>query len=52
MLGVAIALVAIGLVVLIFFPILGVVIGAVGLIFLIGQLIVRSRRAAAEDGRP
>lgn len=52
MLGVALALIAIGLIVLFFFPILGVVVGAVGVIFLIGQLVARSRRAAAEDGRP
>ena len=52
MLGVALALIAVGLIVLFFFPILGVVVGSVGVIFLIGHLVARSRRAAAEDGRP
>jgi hypothetical protein len=52
MLGAALALIAIGLIVLFLSPIIGIAIGAVGLIFLIGLLIARGRRAAADSGGP
>jgi hypothetical protein len=52
MLGIALALIAVGLMVLYFFPILGVLIGALGVIFVIGLLAARWRRGAAESGGP
>jgi hypothetical protein len=52
MLGIALALIAVGLLVLYFFPILGVLVLALGVIFLIGQLVVRWRRGAVESGGP
>jgi hypothetical protein len=52
MLGIGLALIALGVIVLLFFPILGVVILVVGVIALLGHLLARRRRAAAETGGP
>jgi hypothetical protein len=52
MLGVAIALIVIGMIVLFLSPIIGIPVAVLGLIFLIGLLVTRSRRAAADSGGP
>jgi len=52
MLGIAIALIVIGIIVLFLSPIIGIAVAVLGLIFLIGLLVARSRRAAADSGGP
>ena len=50
MIGIAIALVVVGAIVIFIFPIIGIAVGAIGVLLLIGAVIARSRRAAADSG--
>ena len=50
MLGIAVALVVIGAIVIFIFPIIGIAVAVIGVLLLIGALIARSRRAAADSG--
>jgi hypothetical protein len=52
MLGVGIALLVIGLIVLFLSPIIGLAVGGIGLALLILALVLRTRRAAADSGGP
>jgi hypothetical protein len=52
MLGVALALIVVGIIVLFLYWIVGAAFLAVGLILLVFALIARARRAATESGSP
>jgi hypothetical protein len=52
MIGVALAVIVLGLIVILIFPIIGIAIAVIGVLLLIGLLVGRSRRSAAESGAP